>query len=74
MYIDYIEIENFRTFRSSRISFCHADRDFAAAIDDRVVPGARADDIGAAAAIDRIRARAARQTVDRRAAHQGRAL
>ncbi|HSI15384.1 MAG TPA: AAA family ATPase [Chthoniobacter sp.] len=28
MYIDHIEIENFRTFRKSKISFCHADRDF----------------------------------------------
>ncbi|HEY1663178.1 MAG TPA: AAA family ATPase [Verrucomicrobiae bacterium] len=28
MYIDYIEIENFRTFRKSRITFCHADQDF----------------------------------------------
>ncbi len=31
MYIDHIEIENFRTFRKSKITFCHADRDFAAA-------------------------------------------
>jgi hypothetical protein len=31
MYIDHIEIENFRTFRKSRITFCHADQDFAAA-------------------------------------------
>jgi hypothetical protein len=30
MYIDYIEIENFRTFRKSRISFCHGDQDFRA--------------------------------------------
>jgi predicted ATPase len=30
MYIDHIEIENFRTFRKSRISFCHADQDFKA--------------------------------------------
>jgi AAA15 family ATPase/GTPase len=29
MYIDHIEIENFRTFRKARIDFCHADRDFA---------------------------------------------
>lgn len=29
MYIDHIEIENFRTFRKSRIAFCHADQDFA---------------------------------------------
>jgi len=28
MYIDHIEIENFRTFRKSRIAFCHADQDF----------------------------------------------
>ena len=28
MYIDHIEIENFRTFRKSRITFCHADQDF----------------------------------------------
>src|SRR5229473_7226095 len=31
MYIDNIEIENFRTFRKSRITFCHADQDFEAA-------------------------------------------
>lgn len=31
MYIDHIEIENFRTFRKAKILFCHADRDFAAA-------------------------------------------
>ena len=31
MYIDHIEIENFRTFRKSRILFCHADQDFEAA-------------------------------------------
>jgi len=30
MYIDHIEIENFRTFRKSKITFCHADRDFKA--------------------------------------------
>lgn len=30
MYIDSIEIENFRTFRKTQISFCHADQDFAA--------------------------------------------
>ena len=30
MYIDYIEIENFRTFRKTRVSFCHADQDFEA--------------------------------------------
>lgn len=30
MYIDHIEIENFRTFRKSRIALCHADQDFAA--------------------------------------------
>ena len=29
MYIDYIEIENFRTFRKSKIAFCHAEQDFA---------------------------------------------
>lgn len=29
MYIDHIEIENFRTFRKARVEFCHADRDFA---------------------------------------------
>lgn len=28
MYIDHIEIENFRTFRKGKISFCHADQDF----------------------------------------------
>jgi predicted ATPase len=28
MYIDHIEIENFRTFRKTRIDFCHADQDF----------------------------------------------
>ncbi len=28
MYIDHIEIENFRTFRNSKITFCHADQDF----------------------------------------------
>lgn len=28
MYIDSIEIMNFRTFRKSRIAFCHADQDF----------------------------------------------
>jgi hypothetical protein len=28
MYIDEIEIENFRTFRKSQICFCHADQDF----------------------------------------------
>jgi hypothetical protein len=26
MYIDHIEIENFRTFRKTRIEFCHADK------------------------------------------------
>lgn len=26
MYIDHIEIENFRTFRKTRIDFCHADK------------------------------------------------
>ncbi len=31
MYIDDLEIENFRTFRKSKITFCHADRDFGAA-------------------------------------------
>jgi hypothetical protein len=31
MYIDQIEIENFRTFRKSKICFCHADRNFVAA-------------------------------------------
>ena len=31
MYIDHIEISNFRTFRKSKITFCHADQDFAAA-------------------------------------------
>lgn len=31
MYIDHIEIENFRTFRKTRITFCHADQDFDAA-------------------------------------------
>jgi hypothetical protein len=31
MYIDHIEIENFRTFRKSRITFCHADQNFDAA-------------------------------------------
>lgn len=31
MYIDHIEIENFRTFRKSKITFCHADQDFVAA-------------------------------------------
>ena len=30
MYIDHIEIENFRSFRNSRIDFCHQDRDFEA--------------------------------------------
>lgn len=30
MYIDHIEIENFRTFKKTRISFCHADQDFEA--------------------------------------------
>jgi hypothetical protein len=30
MYIDEIEIENFRTFRKTKISFCHADKDFEA--------------------------------------------
>ena len=30
MYIDKIEIENFRTFRKSEITFCHQDRDFEA--------------------------------------------
>ncbi|HEY1082699.1 MAG TPA: AAA family ATPase, partial [Prosthecobacter sp.] len=29
MYIDNIQIENFRTFRKSRISFVHPDQDFA---------------------------------------------
>lgn len=29
MYIDHIEITNFRTFRKARVEFCHADRDFA---------------------------------------------
>jgi hypothetical protein len=28
MYIDHIELENFRTFRKTRIDFCHADQDF----------------------------------------------
>ena len=28
MYIDHIEIENFRTFRKCRVTFCHADQDF----------------------------------------------
>ena len=28
MYIDHIEIENFRTFRKNRIDFCHPDQDF----------------------------------------------
>ena len=28
MYIDHIEIENFRTFRKTRIDFCHADQNF----------------------------------------------
>lgn len=28
MYIDRIEIENFRTFRKTEIEFCHADKDF----------------------------------------------
>ncbi|MGB7510856.1 MAG: AAA family ATPase [Pelodictyon phaeoclathratiforme] len=27
MYIDQIEIKNFRTFRNSKITFCHADQD-----------------------------------------------
>jgi hypothetical protein len=31
MYIDHIEIENFRTFRKSKITFCHADQDFVGA-------------------------------------------
>ena len=30
MYIDHIDIENFRSFRNSRIDFCHQDRDFEA--------------------------------------------
>ncbi len=30
MYIDHIEIENFRTFRNSKITFCHVDQDFVA--------------------------------------------
>ena len=30
MYIDHIDIENFRTFRKSRITFCHRDQDFEA--------------------------------------------
>jgi len=30
MYIDSIELQNFRTFRSSRIDFLHPDQDFAA--------------------------------------------
>lgn len=30
MYIDHIEIENFRTFRKTRIDFCHADQDWQA--------------------------------------------
>lgn len=29
MYIDQIEVENFRTFRKTEISFCHVDSDFA---------------------------------------------
>lgn len=29
MYIDEIEIENFRTFRKTKISFCHANKDYA---------------------------------------------
>jgi AAA domain, putative AbiEii toxin, Type IV TA system/AAA ATPase domain len=29
MYIDSIEIENFRTFRKTKIDFCHADQEFA---------------------------------------------
>ncbi len=28
MYIDHIEIENFRTFRKTRIDFCHAEQNF----------------------------------------------
>jgi AAA15 family ATPase/GTPase len=28
MYIDHIEIENFRTFRKTRIDFCHADKEY----------------------------------------------
>jgi hypothetical protein len=28
MYIDHIEIENFRTFRKARVEFCHAERDY----------------------------------------------
>jgi len=31
MYIDEIKIENFRTFRKTKISFCHADKDYGAA-------------------------------------------
>ena len=30
MYIDHIDIENFRTFRKCRITFCHRDQDFKA--------------------------------------------
>ena len=28
MYIDHIKIDNFRTFRKTKISFCHTDQDF----------------------------------------------
>ncbi len=31
MYINEIEIENFRTFRKTRITFCHSDQDFQSA-------------------------------------------
>lgn len=31
MYIEEIEIENFRTFKKSKITFCHRDKDFKAA-------------------------------------------
>lgn len=31
MYIDAIEIENFRTFRKCQVTFCHAATDFDAA-------------------------------------------
>ena len=30
MYIDCIEIEHFRTFRKTRIPFCHAQQDYSA--------------------------------------------
>lgn len=30
MYIDEIEIENFRTFRKTKVSFCHSDKDYKA--------------------------------------------